>query len=294
MPGAYGVHPATRPHHRISITLYPSNPKPGVESVLRIGEIISSPSCGYVRVLFDSQPCHHPSLAGTSHRTPVPQADHRTVAPVACLLFSPLHPHPSSRITGHLLACHPFHARYCRKPRIQLYVSRWQSYYSRQRAPTVDNRPSGYLLGSHRHDDMRLAKHPNMGHQQPVIVEDLGIANQLGVCRSRPAETEENRRGRRDKEAHREKVGLGHRGKSVHASRSVLVCRDGMDRGLEERSRRLLRFQGLSYGIRCALSLQLMSHAIRFYLFNGAAQVPNAQRMVAGISNMAAQEIRHI
>jgi hypothetical protein len=38
------------------------------------------------------------------------QTDHWTLSPPTCIPFFPLHPHPSSRVTGNLLACHPFHA----------------------------------------------------------------------------------------------------------------------------------------------------------------------------------------
>ena len=71
-----------------------------------------------------SRPCPHPSLAGTPDRTPVSQTDHRTFTSLACILFSPLHPHPSSRVTGNLLASHPFHARHRWQPRRELLVGR--------------------------------------------------------------------------------------------------------------------------------------------------------------------------
>jgi hypothetical protein len=43
--------------------------------------------------------------------------DHRTFTPLACILLSPPHPHPSSRVTGNMLACHPFHAGHRRMSR---------------------------------------------------------------------------------------------------------------------------------------------------------------------------------
>lgn len=106
----------------------------------------------------------------------------------------------------------------------------------------MGHRASGYLLGGHRDDDVRLAKHPDMGHEQPLVVNELGRADQRGVCPSGPTETEEIHRERRDEEADRKKVGLGHRGTRVHASCRVLVLRDGLDRSLEERSGGLLSF----------------------------------------------------
>lgn len=96
----------------------------------------------WVRALPCSRPCHHPWRAGTPYRTPVSQADHRTFASLACILFSSLHPHPSSRVTSYLLAGHPFHAGHRWKLRGERLVGRRQSHCSRKRALTVDHRPS--------------------------------------------------------------------------------------------------------------------------------------------------------
>jgi hypothetical protein len=54
-----------------------------------------------------------------------------------------------------------------------------------------------------------------MGHQQPIVVYELGLENLLDFWCS---ETEESLRGGRDEEADWEEVGLGHCNKSVHVS----------------------------------------------------------------------------
>ena len=94
---------------------------------------------------------------------------------------------------------------------------------------------------------MRLTKHPDLGHKQPLAVDKLGLENPLALCCSGPTETEENHGRGRDKKTDRQEVGLAHRGESVPTSCGVLIFCDGMDWSLEEGSRRLLKLSGTAY-----------------------------------------------